>query len=77
MRPTCSGAFVKTAPNILGVAGFGRVPMPSAEQIAGCDDVLTRLVPAIGQILEFLRKQMRHPDTSWLAPTELFTATNL
>ena len=76
-RPTCAGQCVKTALTLVGAAGLGHVPMPTADEIARCDDVLNRLVPAIGQILEFLRKQTRHPDTSWLAPTELFTATNL
>ena len=49
--------------------------MPSAEALASCEDVLDRLVPCIRAILEYLRSQGRHPDTSLLAPAELLRAT--
>ena len=51
--------------------------VPADEMLFDCEDVLDRLLPCIRQILDYLRAQGRHPDTSLLAPTELFRATGL
>ena len=49
--------------------------MPTKDALASCDDVLLRLQPCIRSILEYLRAQGRHPDTSMIGPHELFRAT--
>ena len=54
-----------------------RMIVPADEMLFDCEDVLDRLLPCIRQILDYLRAQGRHPDTSLLAPTELFRATGL
>ena len=52
-----------------------RLRMPTKDALASCDDVLLRLQPCIRSILEYLRAQGRHPDTSMIGPHELFRAT--
>jgi hypothetical protein len=76
-RLTVGPAAVRrsTAPSISGYTP--QLMPPDDNAIAACEDVLDRLVPRLNGILEYLRGQGRHPDTSLLAPPELFIATGL
>ena len=69
--------FTSTAPTITSGHQSAVMPFPTADQVASCNDVLERLVPVIDRLLAYLRSQNRHPDTSWLEPTEIFQATDL